>query len=168
MEELEVLLARTSAIELKDFEMEMSGDDWEIDIVARIEVLGRSHTLAIQMVSDGSPEQVRDALKKLHHGIRQLRGNVTPVIVVPCLSDEIRKLCRESNAGFLDLHGNGCLAFGEVFISQRSSCHNLYVPAASERARRAKANRNRLEKFPPAHAEFPSQNFGIVNHAQGH
>lgn len=162
MEALEALLARASAIELKDVDLEIVNEGCEIDIVAHIEALGRSHTLACRLVGDGALEHVRTALERLRLDISQLPGEVTPVIMVPCLSQEVRELCREGNAGYLDLHGNGCLAFGEVFISQRSSpCHALFQSSvALERARHAKASRKRPEKFPPAQAGLPSRNFG--------
>ena len=167
-EALEALLTRTSAIKLKDVDLGLVGEGCEIDIVAHIEVLGHGRTLACQLATDGEPQHVRKALEKLRSSVTRLPGDVTPVVVVPCLSQEARELCQENNAGFLDLHGNGCLAFGEVFISMRSSpCHALYQSSvASMGAVKTKTSRNPLEGFPPAHAELPSRAFRVGERAR--
>ena len=163
-EALEALLMRTSAIKVKDVDLGLLGGGNGADIVAHIEVLGHSRTLACQLVPDGESLHVKEALMKLRRGATRLPGDVTPVIVVPCLSQEVRELCRESDAGFLDMQGNGCLAFGEVFISMRSSPgHAVYQAAvASTGAAIAKSSRNPEEGFPPAFAGLPSHRFRVA------
>lgn len=163
-EALEALLTRTSAIRVKDVDLGLVGEGCEVDIVAHIEVLGHSRTLACQLVSEGETMHVKEALEKLRRGASRLPGDVTPVIVVPCLSQEVRELCQESSAGFLDLHGNGCLAFGEVFISMRSSpSHGVYQSAvASTGAASARSRRMVEDGYPPAHAGSPSHRFRVA------
>lgn len=157
-EAIEALLMRTSAIKLKDVDLGLVGEGSEVDIVAHIEVLGHGRTLACQLARDAEPQNVMKALEELRHSVTQLPGEVTPVIVMPCLSQEARDICHESNAGFLDLHGNGSLAFGEVFISMRSSpCHALYRSSvASMGTTRTSTGRDSRKRFPPAPAELPS------------
>ena len=166
-EALEALLTRTSAIKLKDVDLGLVGEGCEVDIVAHIEVLGRSRTLVCQLAPDGEPLNVGKALEKLRRAVAWLPGDVTPVVAMPCLSQEARELCHESNAGFLDLHGNGCLAFGEVFISMRSSpCHALYRSSAASRgATRTGSGRDPRKGFPPAPAELPSRGFQVGGRA---
>lgn len=167
-EALEALLSRTSAIELKDVDLGLVGEGCEVDIVAHIEVLGHGHTVACQLAPDAEPQNVSKALEKLRSSVTRLPGDVTPVIVVPCLSQEARALCQEHNAGFLDLHGNGCLAFGEVFISMRSSpCRTVHQSShASMGTSRTSAGRDPREGFPPAAAELPSRGFRVPRRAQ--
>ncbi len=155
---LEALLTGTSAIKLKDVDLGLVGEGGEVDIVAHIEVLGHSRTLACQLAPDAEPQNVTKALGNLHRCATQLPGDVTPVVVMPCLSQEARELCHESNAGFLDLHGNGCLAFGEVFISMRSSpCRTVHQSShAPVESTKTNKSRNPRAGFPPAHADLPS------------
>jgi hypothetical protein len=122
---LNSLLTQVSAIKLKDI-----GLGWpaagnallgsEIDILAHVEVFGRSHTLACQISSGSGERQVRATLEELQDKIAYLPGKVTPVIILPVLSHEVQALCDQNKTGCLDLHGNGRLAIDEIFISIRS------------------------------------------------
>jgi hypothetical protein len=77
---------------------------------------------------------VRSALNELRQGAARLPGDATPVIIAPYLSPESQALCKESQAGFLDLEGNARLALGEVFIVKRTlpyqnpSAHRATAP----------------------------------------
>jgi hypothetical protein len=55
-------------------------------------------------------------------------NETTPVLIAPYLSPEAQTLCKERDAGFLDLEGNARLSPGEVFIGKRSM--NVHRPAA--------------------------------------
>jgi hypothetical protein len=166
------LLAQASAIHLTEI-----GVGWpvaageaawrEIDILAQVEVFGRSHTLACQVSSDSDAQHVRTALEQLRNQIAFLPGKVTPVLILPVLSPEVQALCEGSNAACLDLHGNGRLAVDEIFISIRSLPRRVLHHADSGKAvspRRsigdqmtaqitdADAGQSVLRGFPPAHA----------------
>ena len=130
------LLTQASAIDLKEIGVgrhvtdgKTAGD--EFDILAHVEVFGRSHTLACQVSSDSDPQHVRIALEQLRNQIVFLPGKVTPVLILPVLSPEVQTLCEENNAGCLDLHGNGRLAIDEIFISIRSLPRRVLHHAAS-------------------------------------
>lgn len=157
-EALEALLLRTSAITFKGVDLGVEASGCEIDIVAHIDVLGHSHTLACAVAEEEGPEHVRMALEKLLSGVGQMGKNVTPALVVPCLSQETRALCKGSNIGFLDLEGNGCLAFGDMFISTRSLPCRTVQGAAKPPARVAGGSlgRGAAEKLGPARAKFPA------------
>lgn len=119
-EALESLLARSSAIRVNDVSLGVKGAECEIDIVAKIDVLGSSHTLACRATASGEARSVRRELKRLRKEVSLLPGEVTPILAVPYLSAKARALCRESNTGFVDLEGNGSVGFGEVFVSARA------------------------------------------------
>lgn len=170
---LNSLLTQTSAINLKEIGIgwPVAGSEApgsEIDILAHVEVLGRSHTLACQVGDGSGPEAVRMALKKLRDQIAFLPGRVTPVLILPVLSHEAQTLCEEDNTGRLDLQGNGRLAIDEIFVSMRSmprrALHQATASVAATSPRRSTAARTSGDKaeesvfrgFPPAHANLPN------------
>ena len=153
-EALAALLARSSAIRVDDFDLEAIDSGREIDILVHIDVLGSSYTLACQVAASEELHSLRRALERLRIGISKLPGRVTPILVAPCLSPEAQVLCRESNTGFVDLEGNGCVGFGEVFISARAlPCRDVHQSAAPH-AKRAGGGigGKALEGFSPIHA----------------
>jgi hypothetical protein len=153
-EALEALLARSSAVHVKDADLGVLGSGCEIDIVAHVDVLGDSHTLACQVTSGEGPHSVRRALERLRSGMARLPGKVTPILVAPCFSREAQALCLESNAGFLDFEGNGSVGFGEVFISTRVlPCRGVpeHVPEQAKGAGGGFGGRAE-EGFPPVRA----------------
>lgn len=166
------LLTQASAIDIKEIGVgshladgKIAGD--EFDILAHVEVFGRSHTLACHVSSDSDPQHVRTALEQLRNQIVFLSGKVTPVLILPVLSPEVQAMCEGNNAGCLDLHGNGRLAIDEIFISIRSLPRRVLHHAASGMAtspRRSTSaqtaaqttdvdsGQSVLRGFPPAHA----------------
>ena len=167
IEALGALLLRTSAIKFRDVDAKAQALGIGIDILAHIDVLGRGHTLACAIVAGEEPQEVGTALEKLRIGAARLGKTVTPVLVVPCLSPEIRALCKQSNTGFVDLVGNGSLAFGDIFISTRSlPCRTAQQPVKpSARTADGSLERSVREGFAPARAEYPHDAVRIVTHA---
>jgi hypothetical protein len=161
---LNSLLMQVSAITLKDLGVALPVlPGREFDILAHVEVFGRTHTLACR-ISGSDPQQVRAALEELRDDIAGLPGKVTPVLIFPVLSPEVQALCDESKTAFLDLHGNGRLAIDEVFISMRSlprrALHRpvsasapsirVLAPAAEEGS-----GQRVMRGFPPVEAPSP-------------
>jgi hypothetical protein len=122
---LNSLLSQVSAITLKDIGLDwpVPGSDLpnhEIDILAHVEIFGRNHTLACQIIGGDSSSYVCAALEELRASIAHLPGEVTPILILPVLTPEVQMQCAQCHAGCLDLRGNGRLTIGEVFISMRS------------------------------------------------
>ena len=117
------LLRQVSTVKLKEIERQPSPHGRCAEIVARIDVLGHSHTLACEVDPDPRPGKVRACLKKLQRSAAQNPGAITPVLIAPHLSPRAQEICNRNHAGFLDLDGNARLAVGEIFIGKRSLHH---------------------------------------------
>lgn len=139
-EALKALLGQVSVIKLKEIRRQPKGP-----MLARIDVLGHSHTLACEIGSSEQPENLRSALRHLRNDASRFNGAATPVLIAPHYSAEAQALCKESATGYIDLEGNARLALGEVFIGKRS------MPCKA--APRAAAPASAVERpFPPARA----------------
>ena len=119
-------------------------------IVAHIDVLGHSYTLACTIEPGGELRHVEAALAKLEADAARLGAGATPVLIATCLSPEAQVLCRQSHIGFLDLEGNARLIFGEVFIVKRSLPVVALRPSSPAPAQRRFAGA--LPGFSPARA----------------
>lgn len=127
-EALRALLGEVSVIKLKGIRHEAKGA-----VLAHVDVLGHSHTLACEVKTNAAPENLRNALRELQNETAHLHGAV-PVFIAPYLSPEAQAVCKENHAGFLDLEGNARLALGEVFIGKRALTHHSDAPARHARA----------------------------------
>ena len=116
-EALGALLHQVSSIKTRDISFQPARRN--TDILASIDVLGRSHKLVCS-VADDNPDHVRQALKKLRTSADGRKNDATRVLITPSLSPQTRALCEERRVGFLDLEGNGRLVVDEVFIGKRS------------------------------------------------
>lgn len=114
-EALRALLGQVSVIKLKEIRRQPKGP-----MLARVDVLGHSHTLACEIRPAGEGESLRSALRELHNDLSCCDDAATPLLIAPHFSPEAQALCKESATGYLDLEGNARLALGEVFIGKRS------------------------------------------------
>ena len=119
-EALKALLGQVSAIRVKEMRREAHAEGRCVEILADTDVFGHTHLLACGVNAQGEPAQLRTALRLLCDDAASIAGNVTPVLIAPYLSPEAQQLCKESNAGFLDLEGNARLTLGESRIGMRS------------------------------------------------
>jgi hypothetical protein len=147
-EAMKAVLRQVSTIELKGMEMTPDAGQ-EMDLVVRIGVLGRSHTLACRVMPSSEPRAVRKALRELLENAAQISGDTTPVFIAPYLSAEAQALCVESKAGFVDLEDNARLMLGEVFIGKRS------LPRHEKKAVAQAVDTIAMRKFPPTRAAAP-------------
>jgi hypothetical protein len=119
-EALKSLLEQISAVKLKEMKRQSPAHGRAAEILAHIDIYGRSHTLACEVNADMRPSKVRASIRKLQDCAANLSGEITLVLIAPYLSPEAQALCKQSHAGFLDLEGNARLSLGEVFIGKRS------------------------------------------------
>jgi hypothetical protein len=128
---LKAIIGQVSAFKLKEIQHESTGPHREIDILAHIDVYGRSHTLACKVTTGEQAHQIRPALRELRRAVTRLSGNAMPVLIAPHLSPEARMLCWENEVGFLDLEGNAYLVSGEAFIAKNSLPHHDPQPVSA-------------------------------------
>lgn len=120
VESLKAALHQVSQIKLKHIDFDSPRPDLKVDILAHVEVHGRSHTLVCKVEASGRPDHVRTALEALCKDAARFSGNSTPVLIAPHVSPEAQALCKANATSFLDLEGNARLHLGEVFIGKRS------------------------------------------------
>lgn len=117
VEALRSVLTHVSGVKLKAIDVDTRQIKSVIDIVAQVEVYGRSHTLACMLVSsDGPHQQTRETILEFCSCALHDATNATPVLIAPRLSSDLQKLSRETKAGVLDLEGNARIEVGEAFI----------------------------------------------------
>ena len=151
-EALREVLNQVSTIKVRDLRRPSKAPGRAI--VAHIDVLGHSHTLACKVEASGEISRVNAALTELETGAAHRGADATPVLIAPYLSQEAQALCKQSHAGFLDLEGNARLMIGEVFIVKRSLRLDRIEQSSPSRAQRPFAGI--LSGFPPARTEGPS------------
>ena len=120
VEAIKELLQQVSAIKLRDIKLMVPDSGGESDILVRIAVYGHDHVLVCKVKASGDLRPVKTALRKLDEHAGHVAGDVTPLLFAPYLSAEAQALCRERNAGFLDLQGNARIVMDEVFFAKRS------------------------------------------------
>ncbi len=146
IEALRALLGQVSVVKLKEIRREPHGP-----MLARVDVLGHSHTLACDIEPDGQPETLRAHLRELRDGAMQYDGAATPVLIAPYLSPEAQAVCKECETGFLDLQGNARLALGEFFIGKRA-----LTPPSPRRPPNRAAGVRALRRLPASHSTAPA------------
>lgn len=144
-EALQALLGEISVIRLKEIQRTSKGA-----MLARVDVLGHSHTLACEIKPSEQPENLRVVLQTLHDDAARYDSAATPVLIAPHFSPEAQKLCKECSTGYLDLEGNAQLALGEVFIGKRSLRARGEQHSSGHTAEPAF-----LRGFPPARVSAP-------------
>lgn len=130
---LRLLLQQVPALKLLNIEHETSTPDSGIDFTARLKVSGKRHALVCEAKTSGQPRHVRHALLALRDYMSHHAQDATPVLIAPYLSPDAQALCREHEAGFLDLEGNARLVFDGIFIERQVASK----PLADRRALRS-------------------------------
>lgn len=128
-EALNALLHQVSSIKTRDIKFQPARR--KSDILADIDVLGRSHRLVCN-VADGQPDDVKRALQKLRTCADGKKNDATPVLIAPYLSAQDREMCAKNRIGFVDLEGNARLSVDEVFIGKRS-VRSVHAPGENTR-----------------------------------
>jgi hypothetical protein len=127
-EALKSVLSQVSTLKLKEIRRASSVCGGENGFVARVDVLGHSHTLACEVKANTDPRNLRDVLRELQQSAAHLAGDAMLVFIAPYLSPEEQAMCKECSAAYLDLEGNARIAIGEVFIGKRTFAHRHVNP----------------------------------------
>lgn len=125
-------LGQISVIKVKDISLDHGENRGDKTILGHIEIYGHAHLLACKVVGSCESMRLKRAVRDLM-GIEKTRGVVVmPILITPEISDEAQAICRDNNAGFMDLEGNARLYLDEVFIVKRSLHHHKTVPPTAE------------------------------------
>ena len=112
-------------------------------MLARVDVLGHSHTLACEIEPNARPESLRIASKSCTRMPRTTKARPRRCSSRPIFRRKRRPSAKSCSASYLDLEGNARLALGEVFIGKRSmparAAHRGAGPAFRRRAAAAPA-----------------------------
>jgi len=168
---LKAILNEVPLIKLRGIEL---ASDGHVDILARLSVSGKRHTLACEVEMDGQPRHVRVALLQLRSYMAHVAGDATPVLIAPFLSSQSQALCREQGVSYLDLEGNARLVLNGIFIErsvasrpavQRRELRSLFKPKSARVLRamlRGPARNWRLAEL----AEAASVSLGHINNVK--
>lgn len=146
---LEEVLCAVPTVSNVLVEAEQRLGDEKIDYLAEVWLKGKTgkaarHVLIVEVKANGQPRWARAAADVLDRHLRQAIevGALSSygVFVAPYVSESAAEVLRERGHGYLDLAGNGRLAFDGVFIerkgnpnrfSERSELRTLFSPKAS-------------------------------------
>lgn len=135
------LLEQVPAIRLRNVEPWATVGDHGVDLLVRIDVGGRPHTLVCEVKANGQPRNVALPLLTLGRCAASLGTQATPILITPYLPPKAQELCRASGVGFLDLEGNARLVFDGVFIerqvagkpeAERRELRSIFKPKAAQ------------------------------------
>lgn len=132
IEALKALLRQLSAVTVRNISIESPGPRRKREIVARIDVYGRSHTLFCKVRNRGELRNVQTVLGEFERGPIQSGEEITPVLIAPQLSTEAQALCRQRRLGYIDLDGNAHLELNELFFGKR--CLPRKMPQSHQEA----------------------------------
>ena len=104
-------------VKIKKVEWAGSNSLWDIGI--EIKVGNSLKWLRCEVKARGEPLYLYQAIGRLTHAPEIKRGDF-PVIIVPYISEQGRRVCKEAGIGYIDLVGNIFLKFNSVFIEKTS------------------------------------------------
>jgi hypothetical protein len=141
-EALRAVLAEVSGTTVREISHPSPDEGPDGAFTASVDVYGHRHTLACEIAPDDQPAHLRARLEEMRNSIASTHTAATPLIIAQHISDEARNVCKESQAGFLDLEGNARIALGEVFIlkrtlpnaTRRNAAHDAVKPSARNTA----------------------------------
>jgi len=129
IEALKSVLTHVSGVKLTKINVVSPLAEDTADIIAHVEIYGRSHTFACMVVPDAEPHVVRDSVLLFCDRAVRASDRATPVLIAQRFTAELQTLSREIRAGLVDLQGNARIECGELFIA----CQNTNRILAHQR-----------------------------------
>lgn len=117
------LLERIPTLRIESIEHSWSDSDIGVDLL--IEVGGNSvydqvTHVGVECKTNGQPNNIKKALEHLREW-SDARNRKVPLLVAPYLPPESRRLAREADCNYVDLVGNACIQFDQVYIERESA-----------------------------------------------
>ncbi|PKM99207.1 MAG: hypothetical protein CVU78_07475 [Elusimicrobia bacterium HGW-Elusimicrobia-2] len=91
-----------------------------VDILASAEFKGRKYRFCIGVKPAGYPQYIRSGILALKEFISS-HPAYYPVMVVPVISGQGKKICDKYNIGYIDFSGNAKIAVESIFVSAQGS-----------------------------------------------
>ncbi len=126
-----LLLTQLPQAELIESRRQAKSGPATVDLWIKAKIAGSTKIFLCEVRSKGEPKYLFNAIGQLSLAARQFPRSY-PVVVVPSLSREGRRVLREAEMGFITLDGETCLKFDAVFI-ERS--HKSQPQAGSQAVR---------------------------------
>jgi hypothetical protein len=103
---------------LQKVEQRLIAEPGKPEIVARVKMGEREKIILAEVRPNGKPRAVRDAITCLGAYLPTY-ADAYGVVLVPSISAESERICRQEGVGYVDLAGNCLLNFDSVFVSKR-------------------------------------------------
>jgi hypothetical protein len=148
--------------------------DLRADLVATVRVGSKSKKLVMEVKRIGEPRFAKEAIFQLLSLTKAL-PDAYPVLAAPYLTESVRKLCKESGVGYLDLVGNVFLRFNNVLIERstpeairqdRKALRGLSPPKTSRVVRTLLGNPKlpfRVTELAQASRVSPAEAYKVAN-----
>ncbi|MFC1521855.1 type IV toxin-antitoxin system AbiEi family antitoxin [Elusimicrobiota bacterium] len=88
------------------------------DLLLKVKIGGSEKIFICEIRPRGEPRYILEALGLLSLAAKKVPG-AYPVVIVPSISEEGKKLCQEAGAGFISLTGEAFLQFGSVYVDRQ-------------------------------------------------
>ncbi|MCD6311215.1 MAG: hypothetical protein J7M11_02030 [Elusimicrobia bacterium] len=102
-----------------------------VDIMASAEFKGRKYRFCIDVKPAGYPQYIRSGILALKE-FTSAHPAYYPVIVVPFISGQGKKICDKYNIGYIDFSGNAKIAVDSIFVSAQGSGRPKGAAAVSQ------------------------------------
>jgi hypothetical protein len=141
-----------------DYRVQLRGDGFE-------------KTVYLQMVTPGTPKNVREAVNHLTR-IQNREFETYGVVIAPFISPRSAEMCRQAKIGYIDLSGNFWISFDTLFLSRdnmpnrypyRAGLSSLYSPKTERVLRVLLTSPNRGWKT-VALAQEADISLGMITH----
>lgn len=139
-EVIRACLEDVPSVKIKGLEMERDFKGYRADLVTTVSTpMGTTRYLVAEIKATGEPRVAREALNQLWRNWAN-QPDVVPVFIAPYISPKSAEICKQDNAGYMDLAGNCRLVLDNVFIeregrpnlfSEKRDLQSLYSPKAS-------------------------------------
>jgi hypothetical protein len=134
-----------SFIRKQDIRIELSPTDRRIGLLVRVNVFGKTYTLACALHARVFPEGLDAALYDVHSAATALGCSALPVLIAEVLSPEAQARCRQNHIAYIDLLGNAHLDVGEIFVARRA----VYPRPSTSRPQELPRTRSVVAQQPP-------------------
>ncbi len=104
-------------VKIEKIELSDKNSLWDIGI--RVKVGQSSKWLRCEIKTKGEPWYLYQAIGKLTQAPEVKKGDY-PVVIIPHISEQGQKVCKEAGIGYIDFSGNVFLKFKSVFIEKVS------------------------------------------------